>query len=193
MKNSEDTRIILAWPSFDKLNLTDGGASKPSIEVPALASVQASTVVDVRASKREAASLTGEAASLTGETASLLRDKASAPGEAASLKGEVASFMREAASFNGDGASLRRDVASRARESVKQPVLAGIYQGSVVAVGAGEVLVEVVAGVGIGGLHDAFGGACGDDVAAEFAAFGAEVYDVVRRLDDIQVVLDDEE
>ena len=62
-----------------------------------------------------------------------------------------------------------------------------------VAVGACEVGAEEAAGVGGGGGHDLFGGAGGDDLAAGDAAFGAEVYDVVGRLDDVEVVLDDEQ
>ena len=44
---------------------------------------------------------------------------------------------------------------------------------------------------GIGG--DVFGGAGGYDLAAAAAAFGAHVDDPVGRLDDVEVVLDDEE
>ena len=62
-----------------------------------------------------------------------------------------------------------------------------------VAVGAGEVLFEEAAGVGVGGAHYVFGGAGGDELAAFVAAFGAEVDDVVGGLDDIQVVFDDKE
>src|SRR5882724_8815757 len=49
-----------------------------------------------------------------------------------------------------------------------------------------------LAGVGFFGAGDEFGGALGDDAAAAFAAFGAEVDDPVGLLDDVEVVLDDE-
>src|SRR2546421_6265795 len=58
---------------------------------------------------------------------------------------------------------------------------------------AGEVRFEEAPGVGGGRAHDLFGGAGGDDVTAEVAAFGAEVNDVVGGLDYVEVVLDDEE
>ena len=45
---------------------------------------------------------------------------------------------------------------------------------------------------GFGGGDD-FGGAFGDDLAAAIAAFGAEVDDPIRGLDDIQIVLNDYE
>src|SRR5438034_324221 len=38
-----------------------------------------------------------------------------------------------------------------------------------------------------------FGGTCGDDGAAVLASFGSEIDDVVRRLDHVEVVLDDEQ
>src|SRR6266849_6177264 len=50
-----------------------------------------------------------------------------------------------------------------------------------------------LAGVGFFGAGDEFGGALGDDAAAAFAAFGAEVDDPVGLFDDVQVVLDDED
>src|SRR5436305_15276816 len=61
------------------------------------------------------------------------------------------------------------------------------------AVGAREMRFEEAPGVGGGRAHDLFGRAGGDELAAEVAAFGAEVYDVVGGLDDIEVVLDDEQ
>ena len=42
-------------------------------------------------------------------------------------------------------------------------------------------------------LATVFGRAFGDDLAAGVAAFGAEVYDPVGGLDDVEVVLDDQE
>jgi hypothetical protein len=56
-----------------------------------------------------------------------------------------------------------------------------------------EQAAEVVAGVGVWGGGDEFGGAGGYDLAAGVAAFGAEVDDPVGGLDYVQIVLDDEE
>ena len=47
-----------------------------------------------------------------------------------------------------------------------------------------------LAGVGASGAGDFFGGAGGDDASAVFAAFWAEVDDVVGRFDDVEIVLD---
>src|SRR5919202_2583293 len=58
---------------------------------------------------------------------------------------------------------------------------------------AREVRFEEAPGVRGGRAHDLFGRAGGDEPAAGVAALGAEVYDVVGGLDDIQVMLDDEE
>ncbi len=60
-----------------------------------------------------------------------------------------------------------------------------------VTVGAQEVS-ERLAGVGFFCAGDEFGRALGDDAAATFAAFGAEVDDPVGLLDDVEMVLDDE-
>jgi hypothetical protein len=62
-----------------------------------------------------------------------------------------------------------------------------------VAVRAREVRSEEAARVRGGRVHNLFGWADGDDVAARFAAFGAEVNDVVGGFDDIEIVLDDEQ
>src|SRR5947209_8217264 len=58
---------------------------------------------------------------------------------------------------------------------------------------AGEVRFEEAPGVRGGRPHDLFGRAGGDDVAAQVAAFGAEVNDVVGGFYHVEVVLDDEE
>ena len=52
---------------------------------------------------------------------------------------------------------------------------------------------KVVAGVGVRGGGDEFGGARGDDLAAGVAAFRAHVDDPVGGLDDVKIVFDDEE
>ena len=52
---------------------------------------------------------------------------------------------------------------------------------------------QEAAGVGARVGCDLFGGAGGDDFAAAFAAFGAEVDDPVGGLDDVEVVLDDDD
>src|ERR1044072_5320665 len=52
---------------------------------------------------------------------------------------------------------------------------------------------EGVAGVGLADARDLFRGATGDDAAAAYAALWAEVYDVVGRLDNVEVVLDDDD
>ena len=52
---------------------------------------------------------------------------------------------------------------------------------------------EPLAGVGVEIGGDFFGSAFGDDLAAAFAAFGAEVDDPVGGLDDVEIVLDDDE
>jgi len=57
----------------------------------------------------------------------------------------------------------------------------------------GEDLAEGGGGVGVAVLGDLFGGAGGDDGAAVFAAFGAEVDDPIGGLDDVGVVFDDED
>src|SRR5882724_8447293 len=62
----------------------------------------------------------------------------------------------------------------------------------VTVVGDAENAGEGLAGVGFFGAGDEFGRALGDDAAATFAAFGAEVDDPVGLLDDVEVVLDDE-
>src|SRR5947209_19030038 len=58
---------------------------------------------------------------------------------------------------------------------------------------AREVRFEEAARVRGGRPHDLFGRAGGDDVAAQVAAFGAEVNDVVGGFYHVEVVLDDEE
>ena len=68
--------------------------------------------------------------------------------------------------------------------------------GSVAA--AGELGRGIVAGQEGGGVRafdggDLFGRAVGDDLAAAFAAFGAEVDDPVGVADDVEVVLDDDD
>src|SRR5437867_2569499 len=50
-----------------------------------------------------------------------------------------------------------------------------------------------LAGVGFFRAGDKFGRALGDDAAAAFAAFGAEVDNPVGLFDDVEVVLDDED
>src|SRR5258708_670263 len=62
----------------------------------------------------------------------------------------------------------------------------------VTVVGDAEDAGEGLPGVGLFGAGDEFGRALGDDAAAAFAAFGAEVNDPVGLLDDVKVVLDDE-
>jgi len=52
---------------------------------------------------------------------------------------------------------------------------------------------EPVAGMGGRACGDLFGGASGYDLTAARAAFGAHVDDPVGRLDDVEVVLDNEE
>ena len=51
---------------------------------------------------------------------------------------------------------------------------------------------EEAGGGGVEG-GDVFGRALGDELAAVFAGFGAEVEDPVGGLDDLEVVLDDEQ
>src|SRR5467141_2400147 len=58
--------------------------------------------------------------------------------------------------------------------------------------GNAEDAPESLAGVGLFGASDEFGRALGDDAAAAFAAFRAEVDDPVGLLDDVEMVLDDE-
>src|SRR5712664_165863 len=62
----------------------------------------------------------------------------------------------------------------------------------VTVVGDAEDAGEGLAGVGLFGAGDEFGRALGDDAAAAFASFGAEVDDPVGLLDDVEMVLDDE-
>src|SRR5712664_2411826 len=62
----------------------------------------------------------------------------------------------------------------------------------VTVVGDVEDAGEGLAGVGLFGASDELRRALGDDTAAAFAAFGAEVNDPVGLLDDVEVVLDDE-
>src|SRR2546425_7128259 len=62
----------------------------------------------------------------------------------------------------------------------------------VTVVGDAENAGEGLAGVGFFGAGDELGRALGDDAAAAFAAFGAEVNDPIGLLDDVEVVLDDE-
>src|SRR5258708_151875 len=62
----------------------------------------------------------------------------------------------------------------------------------VTVVGNVEDASEGLAGVGLFCAGDEVGRALGDDAAAAFAAFGAEVDDPVGLLDDVEVVLDDE-
>src|SRR5438132_4442675 len=52
---------------------------------------------------------------------------------------------------------------------------------------------EIAAGVAVLGLGDFLGGAGRDDPAAGVAALGAEIDDPVGRLDDFEVVLDDQD
>jgi len=58
---------------------------------------------------------------------------------------------------------------------------------------AGEIGPQVLAGVAPLARRDVFGGAARDDMAAGVAAFGAEIDDPVRGLDDFEIVLDDED
>src|SRR5467141_4328755 len=58
--------------------------------------------------------------------------------------------------------------------------------------GNAEDAPESLAGVGLFGWGDEFGRALGDDAAAAFAAFRAEVNDPVGLFDDVEMVLDDE-
>ena len=55
------------------------------------------------------------------------------------------------------------------------------------------VALEELAGVGRGSARDFLGPALGDQVAAIFAAFGAEVDDPVGVADDVEIVLDDDD
>src|SRR5579859_2555461 len=57
----------------------------------------------------------------------------------------------------------------------------------------GQDLPQVAAGERAAHLRDLLGRALGDDLAAGLAAFGAEVDDVVGRLHDVEVVLDDDD
>src|SRR5215211_6805741 len=58
---------------------------------------------------------------------------------------------------------------------------------------AREQVSEILARVRrLDGSH-LLGGACGDDRSAAVAPLGAEVDDPVRRLDDVEVMLDDED
>lgn len=54
-----------------------------------------------------------------------------------------------------------------------------------------NMLAKETTGVAVGGGHDLFGGAGGDDFAAPVATFGAEVYDMVGTVDDVQMVFYD--
>ena len=47
--------------------------------------------------------------------------------------------------------------------------------------------------MGVSSLATCFGRALGDELAAVFAGFGAEVEDPVGGFDDVEVVLDDEQ
>ncbi len=58
---------------------------------------------------------------------------------------------------------------------------------------ASEVVRQRLAGVGLLYLGDLFGSALGDDAAAVFAAFGAEVDDPVGVADHVEIVLDDDD
>src|SRR5882724_3611821 len=62
----------------------------------------------------------------------------------------------------------------------------------VTVVGDAENAGEGLAGVGLFGAGDELGRALGNDAAAAFAAFGAEVNDPIGLLDDVEMVLDDE-
>lgn len=53
--------------------------------------------------------------------------------------------------------------------------------------------LQVLPRVAFLGFGYVFGGACGNNSAAAVAAFGAEVDDPVGRLDDFEVVLDDDD
>jgi len=59
------------------------------------------------------------------------------------------------------------------------------------AVRAREVRFEEASGVGCGRLHYLFGRPRDDELSARVAAFGAEVYDVVCGLDNVEIVFDD--
>src|SRR6266446_10367371 len=61
----------------------------------------------------------------------------------------------------------------------------------VTVVGDAKNAGEGLAGVGFFGAGDEFGRALGDDAAAAFAAFGAEVDDPVGLFDDVEMMLDD--
>src|SRR5580700_1511718 len=63
----------------------------------------------------------------------------------------------------------------------------------VAVVGDAQDAGESLAGVGFFGAGDLFGRALGDDAAAAFAAFGAEVDDPVGLFDDVEVMLDDQD
>lgn len=67
-----------------------------------------------------------------------------------------------------------------------------VAAGEVAGVG-GVVAGEEAAGVGFGYGGDLLGRAVGYDAAAAFAAFGAEVEDVVGVADDVEIVLDDDD
>ena len=59
--------------------------------------------------------------------------------------------------------------------------------------GTSIVGAQKLASIRVGDGGDLFGGAFGDDAAAAFAAFGAEVDDPVGVADDVEVVLDDDD
>src|ERR1700704_3462390 len=62
----------------------------------------------------------------------------------------------------------------------------------VTVVGDAENAGEGLTGVGLFGAGDELGRALGDDAAAAFAAFGAEVDDPIGLFDDVEGVLEDE-
>src|SRR5260370_9137078 len=70
----------------------------------------------------------------------------------------------------------------------------GLLRGAMVVTVVGDVedAGEGLAGVGLFGAGDELGRALGDNAAAAFTAFGAEVDDPVGLFDDVEVVLDDE-
>src|SRR3977135_2117367 len=87
-----------------------------------------------------------------------------------------------AAAANTTAATMSRSTAFIAAASGDAAQLAG-----------GEDLPQVAAGEGPADLRDLLGRAFGDDLAAGLPALRAEVNDVVRGLDDVEVVLDDDD
>src|SRR5687767_593446 len=57
----------------------------------------------------------------------------------------------------------------------------------------GEHVAEVASRVGMLGLADLLGCSGGDDLSSLRPSFGAEIDDPIGRLDDVEIVFDDEE